>query len=139
MAEFNLQRFLYGQRFGFDYALKEIQRGRKDGHWIWYVYPQMKGLGHSPNSQYYGISGIEEATAYLEHPVLGMRLREITTALLRIEGKTADEIFSHIDAMKVKSCMTLFDAVCPDDIFMDVLTKYYKGQRDSHTISLLGK
>lgn len=137
MGNFNLDRFLDGQRFGYDYALNEIRNGRKEGHWIWYVFPQMKGLGYSPNSQFYGISGEEEAKAYLEHPVLGARLREITEALLAIEGKTAEEILSPIDAMKVRSCMTLFDAVCPNDIFAEVLEKYYEGRKDSATLRLL--
>lgn len=139
MNENNLQRFIDGQRFGYDYALKEIQNGRKDGHWIWYVFPQMKGLGHSPNSQYYGISGKEEAIAYLEHPVLGTRLREITGELLKIEDKTVEEIFSTIDAVKVRSSMTLFDYVCPNNIYMEVLNKYYNGQRDALTLSLLNQ
>lgn len=137
MDRFNLERFLEGQRFGYGYALNEIRNGHKDGHWIWYVFPQMKGLGYSPNSQFYGISGKEEAKAYLEHAVLGTRLREITGALLAIEGKSAEEILSPIDAMKVRSCMTLFDAVCPNDIFAEVLDRYYEGQRDSVTLRLL--
>lgn len=137
MDGFYLERFLDGQRFGYEYALNEMKSGRKEGHWIWYIFPQMKGLGYSPNSQFYGISGIEEAKAYLEHPVLGARLREITETLLAIEGKTAEEILSPIDAMKVKSCMTLFDAVCPDEIFADVLAKYYDSKKDPATLKLL--
>lgn len=137
MDRFNLERFLEGQRFGYGYALNEIRNGHKEGHWIWYVFPQMKGLGYSPNSQFYGISGKEEAKAYLEHAVLGTRLREIAGALLAIEGKSAEEILSPIDAMKVRSCMTLFDAVCPNDIFAEVLDRYYEGQRDPVTLRLL--
>lgn len=133
MDGFYLERFLDGQRFGYEYALNEMKSGRKEGHWIWYVFPQMKGLGYSPNSQFYGISCKEEAKAYLEHPVLGARLREITETLLAIEGKTAEEILSPIDEMKVKSCMTLFDAVCPDEIFADVLAKYYDSKKDPAT------
>ena len=137
MTNFNLDRFLDGQRFGYDYALNEIRNGRKKGHWIWYVFPQMKGLGYSPNSQFYGISGKEEAKAYLEHPVLGARLREITEALLAIEGKAAKEILSSIDAMKVRSSMTLFDFVSPNDVFDKVLVKYYEGKKDPATLKLL--
>lgn len=96
----------------------------------------MKGLGYSPNSQYYGISGIEEARAFLEHPVLGVRLREITEALLDCVNKTADEILSPIDAMKVRSSMTLFDLVSPKDVFNKVLEKYYGGQRDPLTLKM---
>ena len=125
MDKFNLDRFLDGQRFGYDYALREIKAGKKVGHWIWYVFPQLKGLGHSPNSEYYGISCKEEAEEYLAHPILGARLREITNALLAIEGKRIEEILPPIDVLKVRSCMTLFDEVSPDDIFSEILVKYY--------------
>lgn len=137
MDTFNLDRFLDGQRFGYDYALNEIRNGRKEGHWIWYVFPQLKGLGHSPNAEYYGISGIEEAKQYLAHPILGPRLREISEALLSIDNKSAREILSSIDALKVRSCMTLFDAVSPNDIFSRVLKKYYNGIRDVLTLAFL--
>lgn len=137
MENYNLERFLDGQRFGYDCALREIRNGRKENHWIWYVFPQMRGLGHSPNSQFYGIDGKDEAAAYLAHPILGTRLREITGALLVLEGKTIDEIMPGIDAVKLKSSMTLFDAVCPDDIFSEVLDKYFRGERDKMTLSCL--
>lgn len=137
MENYNLERFLDGQRFGYDCALREIRNGRKENHWIWYVFPQMRGLGHSPNSQFYGIDGKDEAAAYLAHPILGTRLREITGALLVLEGKTIDEIMPGIDAVKLKSSMTLFDAVCPDDIFSEVLGKYFRGERDKMTLSYL--
>lgn len=137
MENYNLERFLDGQRFGYDCALREIRNGRKENHWIWYVFPQMRGLGHSPNSQFYGIDGKDEAAAYLAHPILGTRLREITGALLVLEGKTIDEIMPGIDAVKLKSSMTLFDAVCPDDIFSEVLDKYFRGERDKMTLSSL--
>lgn len=137
MDKFNLDRFLDGQRFGYEYALEEIRSGRKEGHWIWYVFPQLKGLGHSPNSQYYGISGREEAEAYLEHPVLGARLREITSALLLIAGKRIEEILLPVDVLKLRSSMTLFDAVCPDSCFKDVLVKYYGGNEDDLTLKML--
>lgn len=134
---YNLERFLDGQRFGYECALAEIKAGEKTNHWIWYVFPQMKGLGHSPNANFYGISCLDEAREYLAHPILGSRLREISEAFLAIEGKSAEEILSWIDAMKVKSCMTLFDAISPDDIFAKVLEKYYGGIRDVKTLSLL--
>lgn len=137
MENYNLERFLDGQRFGYDCALREIRNGRKENHWIWYVFPQMRGLGHSPNSQFYGIDGKDEAAAYLAHPILGTRLREITDALLVLEGKTIDEIMPGIDAVKLKSSMTLFDAVCPDDIFSEVLDKYFRRERDKMTLSAL--
>lgn len=137
MDKFNLNRFLDGQRFRYDNALREIKAGRKENHWIWYVFPQLRGLGHSPNSEYYGISCKEEAEAYLAHPVLGARLREITEALLSINSKGIDEILPCIDVMKVRSCMTLFDMVSPDDIFAKVITKYYSGEKDLATLRLL--
>ena len=130
MDNYNLARFIEAQRFSYDTAFKEIRNGRKESHWVWYIFPQLKGLGHSYNSQYYGISGREEAVAYLEHPVLGARLREISAAVLAIEGKSAVEILSRTDAVKVRSCMTLFDSICPNDIFAKVLDKYYNGKLD---------
>ncbi len=134
---FDLDRFVDAQEMVYNMALSEIRNGKKRGHWIWYVFPQIKGLGHSYNSEYYGISGIEEANAYLEHPLLGKRLREITHALLECENPSAYNMFGFPDVMKVQSCMTLFDLVSSDDIFNDVLTKYYEGQRCGRTIRRL--
>lgn len=133
MDNYNLARFIEAQRLSYETALGEIRNGWKESHWVWYIFPQLKGLGHSYNSQYYGISGREEAVAYLEHPVLGARLREISAALLAIEVKSAVEILSRTDAVKVRSCMTLFDAICPNDIFAKVLDKYYNGKRDKRS------
>ena len=138
---YNLERFVEAQdsRWGsYDVALNEIKNGEKQGHWIWYVFPQIKGLGHSYNSEFYGISSKEEAKAYLEHPVLGQRLREITQSLLDCANKSAEDIFGFPDVLKVRSCMTLFDLVAPDDIFNEVLYKYYEGQRCDKTIWRLG-
>ena len=135
--DYNLVRFLQAQDNecgGYHDALQEVVDGYKRKHWIWYIFPQIKGLGFSYNSEYYGISGLEEAKAYLEHEILGKRLMEITNALLRHEGKTAREIFGSIDAMKVKSSMTLFDLVAPNDIFAHVLEKFYGGQRCELTL-----
>lgn len=129
--DYNLVRFLQAQDNeygGYNDALQEVVNGYKCNHWIWYIFPQIKGLGFSYNSEFYGISGLEEAKAYLEHKILGKRLMEITNALLRHEGKTVREIFGSIDAMKVKSSMTLFDLVAPNDIFVSVLEKFYEGQ-----------
>lgn len=140
-TNFNLERFVEAQdsRWGrYNDALQEIKNGQKQGHWIWYVFPQIKGLGHSYNSEFYGISNKEEAKAYLEHPELGKRLREITQALLECEEKTADDILGFPDVLKVRSCMTLFDLVSPNDIFKDVLYKYYEGQRCDKTLWRLG-
>lgn len=137
-ANYDLERFIEAQKYDYDGALREIKNGLKQGHWIWYIFPQIKGLGHSYNSEFYGISSKEEAKAYLEHPVLGIRLREITQAFLDYNNKTADEILGFPDVLKVRSCMTLFDLVSPNDIFNDVLYKYYEGQRCDKTIWRLG-
>ena len=133
-----LERFLDGQRFGYDTALAEMVKGRKMNHWIWYIFPQIKGLGHSPNAQFYGIRDLDEAREYLAHPVLGQRLREITNAVLSHKGEDIYEIMgSSIDALKFRSSMTLFDLVSPDDIFADALDVFYAGQRDPRTIELV--
>ena len=135
--DFDLERFVKAQENGYDSyreALNEIRSGQKSGRWIWYVFPQIKGLGHSYNSEYYGISGEDEARAYLNHPVLGKRLREITKALWEIEGRSAYAILGRPEDIKVQSCMTLFDIVSPNDIFADVLSKYYDGIRCPKTV-----
>lgn len=137
MDTYNVDRFLDGQRFGYEYALNEIRNGKKEGHWIWYVFPQIKGLGHSPNSKYYGISGKEEAKAFLEHQILGKRLREITEALLSLEERDIHNVMSSVDCMKLRSSMTLFDLVSPKDVFNKVLEKYYGGQRDPLTLKMV--
>lgn len=137
---FDLDRFVKAQDSAwgsYSEALKEIKEGHKRGHWIWYVFPQIKGLGHSHNSEFYGISGKEEAKAYLQHPVLGLRLREITKVLLECNNPSAYNILGFPDVMKVQSCMTLFDLVSPNDIFNDVLDKYYEGKRCEKTMRRL--
>lgn len=140
--DFNLERFVEAQNDGwgsYEMALEEIKNGHKYSHWIWYIFPQIKGLGHSYNSEFYGISGLEEAEAYLSHDLLGSRLREITDALLNHADKTAQTILGGIDAMKVQSCMTLFDLVTPDDVFAKVLDTFYEGKRCEKTLWRLGK
>ena len=137
-ACYDLGRFVEAQEMDYVQALKEMKDGQKRGHWIWYIFPQIKGLGHSYDSEYYGISSKEEAKAYLDHPVLGARLREITQALLDCKNKSADDILGFPDVLKVRSCMTLFDLVSPNDIFNDVLYKFYEGQRCDKTIWRLG-
>ena len=119
-------------------ALNEIKQGHKQGHWIWYVFPQIKGLGHSYRSEFYGISGTEEAKAYLEQPILGKRLREITQAFLDCNNPSAFNVLGFPDVLKVQSCMTLFDIVSPNEIFNDVLVKYYEGKRCEKTVRRLG-
>ena len=138
---YNLERFLKAQDSvwgSYSDALKEIKDGRKRSHWIWYIFPQIKGLGHSSNSEFYGISNKDEAKEYLEHPVLGLRLRDITKALLDCNNQSASSILGFPDVLKVQSCMTLFDLVLPNDIFDEVLDKYYEGKRCERTIKRLG-
>ena len=137
---YELKRFLRAQDYesgGYADALREIRNGRKRKHWIWYIFPQINGLGHSDYSEYYGIKSVEEAFAYVKNNRLNERLREITNALLKVEGKTAIEIFGGIDSMKVKSSMTLFDLISPHDIFENVLEKYYGGEKCELTIRRL--
>lgn len=134
---YNLERFLTAHKYNYENALREITDGRKRTHWIWFIFPQLAVLGHSANAKYYGISGYDEAKAYLEHPILGARLREITRALLQHRGESAVDILGGIDAVKVRSCMTLFDAVSPDDIFQEVLDAFYGGTYDKMTLDYM--
>ena len=141
VVNYDLDRFIKAQDSGWATyleALSEIKEGHKRGHWIWYVFPQIKGLGHSYNSEFYGISSKDEAQAYLEHPELGKRLREITKVLLACNNPSAFNILGFPDVLKVQSCMTLFDLVSPNDIFNEVLEKYYEGKRCDKTIKRLG-
>lgn len=127
MPIYNLDRFLEAQERDYPIALKEMQEGRKVSHWIWYIFPQKKGLGRSYNSQFYGLDGIGEAQAYLAHPILGERLRTICRALLTHSRKRDIEqiMGSHIDVIKLQSSMNLFNKVSPNDVFKDVLEAYY--------------
>ena len=132
------KRFLLNQGDCYQDALEEIRSGRKRSHWIWYIFPQLKGLGHSYYSDYYGIADIEEAKNYLKHPVLGARLREISNTFLSLsEEKTAREILGNIDAVKVKSSMTLFYLASKEQLFLDIINRYYEGKFDKKTIKLL--
>ena len=137
MNNSDLERFVEAQELMYMMALDEVRNGRKRGHWIWYIFPQLKGLGESYNSSYYGINGIEEARAYLNHPILGARLREITAAFLALKVESAKDVFGHLDAMKVRSCMTLFNEVSDDDLFQRVLDRYYSGVADNRTLEML--
>ena len=133
-----LERFLKAQEQTYSVALKEIQDGKKIGHWIWYIFPQLKGLGRSYNSNYYGITDKNEAKAYLNHPILAERLGEITEALLALpKALTAKDILGGIDAMKVKSSMTLFYMVSNAKLYKDVLVRYYQGKMDNRTLCIL--
>lgn len=135
--KYNLYRFLLAHQYNYENALREITDGHKRTHWIWFVFPQLAVLGRSANGKYYGISGYDEAKAYLEHPILGARLREMTTVLLQHRGKSAVDILGDIDAVKVRSCMTLFDAVSPNDIFRDVLDAFYNGTLDKNILDYM--
>lgn len=134
----NLNRFLEAQETKYNEALTEIKKGKKQGHWMWYIFPQIAGLGFSEYNVFYAIKNREEATQYLQHPVLGKRLIQISKAVLEINGKTANEIFGKPDDRKLQSCMTLFNQVKNSEpIFQDVLDKYYQGIKDEKTIQLL--
>ena len=137
-TSFNLQRFLDAQSRDYAQALREIKNGLKQSHWIWYIFPQPKGFGHSYNSEYYGLDGIGEARAYYDHPVLREKLIEITTALLEHKDKTAVAILSPIDARKVKSCMTLFWLVSGNPLFKTVLDAFYEGDMDNKVARMFG-
>lgn len=134
-----LERFVEAQKRDYKIALEEVRSGQKRTHWIWYIFPQMYGLGHSCYANLYGIRDRKEAEEYLKDKTLGKRLREITSILLQHEGKSAEEIFGELDAMKVRSSMTLFDAVCPNDMFAEVLEKFYNGERCGITITKLNE
>ena len=137
---FRLHRFLDAQEGAMDGALGELRSGRKSGHWIWFVFPQLAGLGRSDMARFYGIASIEEARAYLAHPELGVRLHACVDALLAIEGRSAEEALGPIDAMKVRSSMTLFLRADPaDPAFLAVLERWYRGTPDPLTDGLLGR
>ncbi|MGN0981344.1 MAG: DUF1810 domain-containing protein [Candidatus Limivicinus sp.] len=134
-----LDRFLEAQRGAYAAALAEVRRGRKTSHWMWYIFPQIAGLGQSATARYYSIRDLEEARAYYAHPVLGQRLREISSVLLELRGSDPVAVFGGIDSMKLKSSMTLFAMAAPHDpVFQQVLDKYYSGEQDSLTLRLLG-
>ena len=134
----DLKRFLNAQEDDFEVALAEITNCRKQSHWMWYIFPQIAGLGFSSMTNFYAIKTKAEAENYLEHPILGKRLIEISKALLEVEGKTAHQIFGNPDDMKLKSSMTLFGALeNTNPIFQSVLDKYFDGTNDQKTLELL--
>jgi len=138
MAADNLQRFIDAQENVYPVALAEIKKGRKQSHWMWFVFPQMRGLGFSATSKLYAIKDIHEAEAYLQHPVLGNRLVEISNALLQLESDNAYAILGSPDDMKLQSSMTLFSSVHNSDpVFVLVLQKFFKGMKDENTLRLL--
>lgn len=135
---FDLNRFVSAQDGVYDRVLAELRGGRKRSHWIWYVFPQIDGLGHSSTTKHYSIKSLEEARRYLDHPVLGKRLRECSEAVLEIQGRSVSEIFGYPDDLKLQSSMTLFEkAAGPDSVFERVLEQYFGGERDRNTLRLL--
>lgn len=137
---FDLARFLSVQDRVYDQALAEIQNGRKLSHWMWYIFPQYDGLAFSSTSKFYAIKSIKEARAYLDHPVLDMRLKEISEAALRVKDRTANQIFGTPDDLKLKSSATLFDAISlPGSVFDRLLAHFFDGGKDERTLELLSQ
>lgn len=137
-ADYNLERFVEAQAYNYADAFNEISRGRKTSHWMWYIFPQIMGLGFSEMSKKYAIQNLQEAELYLSHEILGKRLVAISEALLKVEGKTAYEIFGSPDDVKLKSCMTLFSfAKNNNSVFENILDKYFDGKRCSKTLKML--
>ena len=136
---YDLNRFINAQDKIYNRVLAELKNGRKRSHWMWYIFPQFDGLAQSTTSKHYAIKSREEAIAYLNHPVLGTRLKECTDLILLIEGKTVSEIFGYPDDLKLFSSMTLFSEVADDSIFADVLDQYFQSDRDQKTLQLIKK
>ena len=140
MDNFNLSRFHEAQDRDYATALSEIRRGRKQSHWIWYIFPQIQGLGFSPTSKYYALSSLKEAKAYVEDSTLRTRLHEITAALLDLDTDDASRVMGHPDDMKLLSCMTLFELAEPDcDLYRRVIERFYRGKRDKNTLEMVTK
>lgn len=142
MADSDLERFVSAQERTYEQALAEIRRGRKSSHWMWFVFPQIAGLGMSSTAQHYAIADLDEARAYLAHPLLGDRLRECTRAVTDSDAGGAEAIFGGIDTMKLRSSMTLFEAAAQEGsgdaaLFAAVIDRYFGGERDGKTLGLL--
>ena len=136
----NLVRFRSAQTRNYSTALAELQAGAKRSHWMWYVFPQLRGLGRSDQAQFYGLASLEEARAYLSDPVLGGRLRECVVALLNLGGSDPEQVLGAVDALKLRSSLTLFRLACPDEpVFAHALNRYFQGQLDANTLSLLDR
>ena len=142
-GSYDLARFIDAQARCYARVLEELAAGEKTSHWMWFIFPQLRGLGVSATARHYGLAGLEEARAYLAHPLLGARLRECTRTLLALEGRTANEVFGSPDDLKLRSCLTLFlEAAGPapaaaDRVFGAALAKYYRGEPDPRTLGLL--
>lgn len=144
MSNYNLQKFVKEYETDYDIALREIKNGRKESHWMWYIFPQLKGLGMSYMAEYFGMSGIDEAKAFLNDPYLGIRIKEISSALLSLKTNDALAVMDYPDNLKLKSSMTLFALASDSDtsnenVFKQVLDKYFNGEYDNLTIELLNR
>ena len=134
-----LERFVQDQADSYVHALREIKSGRKTSHWMWYIFPQLSGLGHSQTARYYAIRDRAEAEAYLAHPVLGKRLLEISSELLKLESSDATAVMGWPDDLKLKSSMTLFSLVSREPVFRQVLEKYFRGEEDVYTVQAISR
>ena len=137
MSDFDLSRFVSAQEDSYATALAEIRAGAKRSHWMWFIFPQIAGLGHSSTARFYAIQSLEEAEAYLAHPLLGARLRECVDALLALPNTDADRVFGPVDAMKLRSSLTLFAEASAEPRFADALRQWFDGRRDDATHRLL--
>ena len=139
-TDYNLERFIDAQQSDYAIALSEIKAGRKQSHWMWYIFPQVLGLGYTSTSITYGISNLDEAAAYLNHEVLGKRLIEMSNALLALETNDAHKVLGSPDNMKLRSSLTLFSLVPgADNVFQEVLDKFFNGRKDERTLQLLNE
>ena len=137
---YDLERFYKAQEYDYKTALSEIRNGRKESHWMWYIFPQVPGLGRSTTAEYYAIKSKEEAKSYIEDPVLGKHLIEISQALLQVSSDDAEMVMGWPDNLKLRSCMTLFAEVAPEQpVFRNVLEKFYDGEMDGKTLDILKK
>jgi uncharacterized protein (DUF1810 family) len=139
MSDFyNLQRFVEAQDHVYTQVCSELRQGEKRSHWMWYIFPQIQGLGHSFNARLFAISSLAEAQAYLQHPILGSRLIECTTLVMAVEGRPSENIFGYIDSLKFCSSMTLFAHAAQDNkVFVDAVKKYFDGEYDEQTLKRL--
>lgn len=136
--EYHLNRFVDAQNRVYEQVIKELSQGRKTSHWMWFIFPQIKGLSHSVVAKRYAIASLAEAKEYYSDHLLAHRLIECSQILLSIKGKTAEDILGHTDAMKLKSSMTLFSLVSDDSVFTDILDLYFDGKKDDMTLAMIG-
>lgn len=138
LDSYNLSRFVHAQESVYEQALSEIRNGRKHSHWMWFIFPQIAGLGSSPTAQHYAIGSLAEAQAYLRHPILGPRLLEAAAAVLALDGRSISEVFGYPDNLKLRSCATLFAQASPaGSVFEQLLDQYFGGEQDEKTLDVL--